>query len=159
MPLNQNQFDALASFVWNLGPGSMQWNVGKELRAKHYVQAAKDMLEYDMAGGVVLSGLVARRWAEHDLFLTPVKKSPPPNPLDVLYPAERRVVNSYLSYRKHPKLHRHGLKVTREQMINMRGNIYDAAVYGMLKNRQKIENSWGIRNRKARYELLRKYTS
>ena len=40
VPLNQNQFDALCSFVYNLGVGSMQWDVGRELRARNYLAAA-----------------------------------------------------------------------------------------------------------------------
>jgi|ERR1700722_342686 len=157
--LNENQFIALADAVWNLGPGSMEWDIGRELRAGNFHQAALDLLQYDTAGGVVLPGLAARRRAEYNLFMTPVKKSSPSNPLDVLYPNERRVVNSFLAYRKHPKLHRHGLRVTKEQMINFRGNIFDAATYGRLKSGQKTANGWNIRNRKARYELLRKYTT
>lgn len=159
VPLNQNQFDALGSFVWNLGPGSMEWDVGRSLRAGQYGQAAYDMLQYDRAGGVVLAGLASRRRQEVDLFRTPIKPTKPKNPLDVLYPAERRVVNSYLAYIKHPRLHPHGLKVTREKMTAMRKNIYDAAVYGRLENGTKVKKGWNINNRKSRYELLKKYTS
>lgn len=76
VPLNQNQFDALCSFVWNLGPGSMSWDVGRYLRAHEYQRAADAMLEYDRAGGVVLAGLVRRRQAERALFLTAPKPDP-----------------------------------------------------------------------------------
>lgn len=159
VPLNQNQFDALGSFVWNLGPGSMEWDVGRSLRARQYGQAANNMLQYDRAGGVVLAGLESRRKKERELFLTPAKPPKPKNPLDVLYPAERRVANSHLAYIKHPKLHPHGLKVTKEKMIAMRKNIYDAAVNGTLEDGRKVKKGWNINNRKARYELLKKYTS
>ena len=77
MPLNKNQIDALCSFVWNLGPGSMSWDVGRLLRARNYEGAANAMLAYDRAGGQVLPGLVRRRQAERALFLTPVQKPKP----------------------------------------------------------------------------------
>src|SRR5581483_1810680 len=51
VPLTQNQYDALCSFVWNLGPGSMQWDVGRYLRERNYKAAADAMLEYDKSGG------------------------------------------------------------------------------------------------------------
>src|SRR5438046_2159411 len=66
IPLNQNQWDALASFVWNLGPGilSPSTSIGQALRKKDYAGAANAMLLYDHAGGVVLQGLKTRREAE-----------------------------------------------------------------------------------------------
>jgi lysozyme len=77
---NQNQYDALCSFVWNLGPGSMSWDVGRNCRAKNFKAAADCMLEYTRAGGVVLPGLVRRRQAERALFLKPWNPPPPPDP-------------------------------------------------------------------------------
>lgn len=160
VPLNQNQFDALCSFVYNLGTGSLEWDVGRSLRERKYDQAANQMLQYDTAGGQVLPGLVTRRREERALFLTPTGPPPkPPNPLNVLYPEERRVVNSYLAYAKHPRLHPHGIKVTKQEMANMRGNIWDAAEYGRLKSGQKVQKGWHINNRIARYDLLKKYST
>lgn len=75
LPLNQNQFDALVSFVYNVGTGgiSPSTQVGKHLR-KHEWQAAADaLLAWDKAGGKPLAGLTRRRHAERALFLTPVK--------------------------------------------------------------------------------------
>lgn len=73
VPLNQNQWDALDSFVWNLGAGIFEGtSVGADLRARNYRAAAAVMLFYDHAGGVVLAGLRTRREAEVRLFLTPV---------------------------------------------------------------------------------------
>jgi lysozyme len=72
VPLSQNQWDALCSFVWNLGAGSMSasWTIGRLLRERNYQAAANSMLSYVRAGGVVLQGLVTRREAERTLFLT-----------------------------------------------------------------------------------------
>jgi lysozyme len=71
LPLNQNQFDALVSFVYNVGPGaiSAKTRVGKALRRHDWHAAADHLLEWDKAGGHPLPGLTRRRHAERDLFL------------------------------------------------------------------------------------------
>jgi GH24 family phage-related lysozyme (muramidase) len=76
VPLNQNEFDALVSFVYNCGPGAMQWQIGRDLRARNYAAAADDFGRYVVAGGRVLTGLVRRRAAERALFLTPMAPDP-----------------------------------------------------------------------------------
>jgi GH24 family phage-related lysozyme (muramidase) len=82
VPLNQNQFDALVSLVYNCGPGAMQWQIGVDLRARNYKAAANDFLRYVNAGGVRLQGLVNRRNAERTLFLTPVAAAVDPHHYD-----------------------------------------------------------------------------
>jgi lysozyme len=80
--LNQNEFDALVSFVYNLGPGILERShtIGVELRRPRKGDGswkrnvANAMLLYDHAGSHVSPGLTRRRRAEHDLFLKPVKK-------------------------------------------------------------------------------------
>ena len=71
--LNQNQFDALVSFVYNLGPGAVasDTGIGRALRAQQWRRAADEMLRWNQAGGQVLAGLTRRRRAERELFLTP----------------------------------------------------------------------------------------
>jgi GH24 family phage-related lysozyme (muramidase)/predicted small lipoprotein YifL len=77
-PLNQNQWDADCSFVWNLGAGIFTGTtIGAEMRTGNFRAAASSMLQYVHAGGVVLVGLVTRRRAEVRLFLTPVKPAGP----------------------------------------------------------------------------------
>jgi lysozyme len=72
--LNQNQFDALCSFVFNVGQGRYsESTLRKKLHAGDYAGAA-DQFErwiYGTVNGekVVLPGLVARRKAERALFL------------------------------------------------------------------------------------------
>ena len=75
--LNQNQFDALTSFVYNVGTGGIGTNtgVGKALRKKQWDRAANELLRWNKAGGRTLAGLTRRRKAERKLFLTEV---PPP---------------------------------------------------------------------------------
>lgn len=68
--LTQNQFDALVSFVYNVGEG----NFSKSTLLKHLNNGDKDkaaaqFLVWNKAGGVELPGLVRRRAAERELFL------------------------------------------------------------------------------------------
>jgi lysozyme len=71
--LNQNQFDAITSFVYNVGTGGIgDTGVGRALRAKDWNRAANELLKWDKAGGRTLAGLTRRRQAERKLFLTPV---------------------------------------------------------------------------------------
>lgn len=70
VPLNQNQFDALASFTYNLGETNLSKStLLKKLNAKDYLGAADQFLVWNRAGGKVLNGLVRRREAERNLFL------------------------------------------------------------------------------------------
>jgi GH24 family phage-related lysozyme (muramidase) len=63
--LNQNQFDALTSFCYNCGQGSL-----KNLVTGRDVQTVADkLLAYVKGGGKVLPGLVRRREEERALFL------------------------------------------------------------------------------------------
>lgn len=74
LPLTQSQFDALVSFVYNLGPGPLGrgHTMGDALRARKWHDAANAFLLYDHAGGRVLEGLRRRRVAERALFLKSV---------------------------------------------------------------------------------------
>lgn len=78
VPLNQNQFDALVSLAYNCGPGVVDWQIGRDLRARNYAAASGDFMHYVFAGGQVLQGLVNRRAAERHLFDTPASPPPPP---------------------------------------------------------------------------------
>lgn len=68
---NQNEFDALTSFTYNIGAGAIRQVTGAGSRDKETI--AQKMLLYYNAGGKKLEGLVRRRQAEHDLFVTPVE--------------------------------------------------------------------------------------
>ena len=71
-PLNQNQFDALTSFAFNLGNGSLQAStLRKKVNREDYEGAADEFPRWVFAGGRKLNGLVKRRYAERALFLTP----------------------------------------------------------------------------------------
>lgn len=69
--LNQNQFDALVSFSFNLGFGNLKSStLLKKLNASDYIGASKEFERWNRAGGKVLNGLTRRRIAERDLFLS-----------------------------------------------------------------------------------------
>lgn len=65
---NQNEFDALVSFAFNIGSIDKLTANGTRSRAT----IAEKILCYNKAGGKVLTGLTKRREAERELFLTEV---------------------------------------------------------------------------------------
>ncbi len=68
LPVNQNQFDALCSLVFNVGiTRFMQSKMLKRIRALDQ-DASVEFDDWNKAGGKVLPGLVARRRAEKELF-------------------------------------------------------------------------------------------
>ena len=72
VPINQNQFDALVSFTYNIGIGAFRKSTLLNLlNEEKYAEAAEQFLRWTKAGGVVLPGLVRRRIEERKLFLTP----------------------------------------------------------------------------------------
>lgn len=71
VPLNQNQFDALVSFSFNLGLGNLgSSTLLKKLNASDYQGAALEFERWNKAGGKILNGLTKRRLAEKELFLS-----------------------------------------------------------------------------------------
>jgi|SRR5579871_3225347 len=71
--LNQNQFDALVSFVYNIGAGAFQSSsLLQKLNAQDYAAVPREMQEWVYAGGQKLEGLVIRRQKEAELFDEPV---------------------------------------------------------------------------------------
>lgn len=68
VPLNQNQFDALVSFVYNLGESALlRSTLLRKLNAGEY-QLEAEFLRWVRANGKILAGLARRRQAESDLF-------------------------------------------------------------------------------------------
>lgn len=63
---NQNEFDALVSFCYNCGIGSLKTLCKNRTNA----QIAEALLLYNKAGGRILEGLNRRRKAERELFLS-----------------------------------------------------------------------------------------
>ena len=78
VPINQNRFDALVSFTYNLGAGALaRSSLLRKLNAREYEAAAAEFDKWVYAGGRILPGLVNRRKAERDLFKEPLTKEKP----------------------------------------------------------------------------------
>ena len=68
---NQNQFDALVSFAYNIGSIKQLTANGTRTIA----QISAKIAAYNKSGGKVLKGLVNRRAKEKALFDTPIKET------------------------------------------------------------------------------------
>ena len=67
--LEQCQFDALCSWVYNLGPNNLKEStLLKVLNEEKYAEVPQQIKRWNKAGGVVLNGLIVRRQAEALLF-------------------------------------------------------------------------------------------
>ena len=127
---NQNEYDALVSFAFNIGSLSALTKFGK--RSKEEI--ASKILLYVNAGGKKLEGLVKRRKAEHDLFVTPV-----PN-LEPIYKegSRHKVIVSGLRLRKEPtinapeirKLKKSASYVVKQSVVDTEGNTWVAIAEG-----------------------------
>ena len=70
-PLKQCQYDALVSFVYNLGATNFRNStLLKKLNSKDYKGAADEFLRWVSPGSSVEAGLRRRRTAERNLFLS-----------------------------------------------------------------------------------------
>ena len=69
VPLSQNQFDALVSWVYNLGNGNLTSSTMlKVLNSGDYDGVPAQIKRWNKAGGKVLEGLTKRRQSESDMF-------------------------------------------------------------------------------------------
>jgi|TARA_R100001460_G_scaffold51764_1_gene90529 lysozyme len=69
-PLEQNQFDALVAWTYNLGPTNLRESTLLiRLNEEDYNDVPTQIRRWNKAGGKVLDGLVRRREAEALLFL------------------------------------------------------------------------------------------
>ena len=95
VPINQNQFEALVSFAFNVGEGERNPKTGKyngfrgssvlrHLNNGDYEKAANAFLAWNKSKGKVLPGLTRRRKEERELFLTPSEAGAvhPPSPVE-----------------------------------------------------------------------------
>jgi lysozyme len=67
--ITQNQRYALASFIYNVGPGAFKNStLARKLNNGDYTGAAAEFSKWTKAGGKTLPGLISRRAAERALF-------------------------------------------------------------------------------------------
>ena len=70
VPLRQSEFDALCSFSFNLGLGTLQRStLRQKINRFDKKGAAENLLKYCRAGGKIIKGLQTRRQAEYKMFL------------------------------------------------------------------------------------------
>lgn len=78
--LTDNQFSALVSFTYNVGPGNLnKSSVLRRVNAMQFGEVPGRLMLWNRAGGAVLRGLTRRRKAEGELFMS-VAASPKPAP-------------------------------------------------------------------------------
>lgn len=69
VPLAQNQFDALVSFIYNIGAERFRKSTMlRYINRGDFKRAAKEFSRWKYAGGIIRRGLVRRRAAERALF-------------------------------------------------------------------------------------------
>lgn len=69
--LNQGQYDALCSFIFNVGSGNFQRSsLLRKLNQADYEGAANEFQKWVYSKGKKLPGLVKRRTAERELFIS-----------------------------------------------------------------------------------------
>jgi GH24 family phage-related lysozyme (muramidase) len=137
--LSQRQFDALVSFVFNVGEGAFRSStLLRRLNAGDRRGAADELLRWSRAGGRVLPGLERRRRAERALFL-----SSSPAAADVLSDHERRLVTEYDRLRAQRR-NRARRRVLRRAILAQRRRIWRAAQ----------TSGWALANRRARFRAL-----
>ena len=70
LKLNQNQFDALVSFTYNVGPGNLAKStlLRKVKLNPNDLSIRDEFMKWNKAKGKVLAGLTRRRKAEADLY-------------------------------------------------------------------------------------------
>lgn len=78
-PPTQFQFDAMVSLCYNIGPAAFtKSSVVRHFNAGNVELAANSFLRWRKAGGKIVQGLVNRRTAEKNLFLTTAIAAPAP---------------------------------------------------------------------------------
>lgn len=72
VPLTDNQYGALVSFVFNVGGGALQRStLRKKINRREYTDAANEFPKWIIAGGKRSKGLLRRRMAEAELYCKP----------------------------------------------------------------------------------------
>ena len=69
--LSHNHFDALVSFTFNLGAAALQRStLRQKINREQFTDAGDEFIRWVHAGGKIMQGLLRRRKAERELFLS-----------------------------------------------------------------------------------------
>lgn len=103
--LNQTQFDALVSFVFNIGSGNFATSkLLAKLNNHNFPEAAEEFIRWTKAGGKIVNGLFNRRHIERLLFVCPIMDL---GAYNLTTKQVTSIVNSFSKYRS--SLAREGL--------------------------------------------------
>jgi len=70
VPLFDGQFDALVSFIFNLGSGALQRSTLRmKVNREEHKEVPDEFMKWVRAGGIRLRGLIRRRMAEAILYM------------------------------------------------------------------------------------------
>lgn len=118
VPITQNMFDALVSFSFNLGVGSLKTStLLSKLNKKDYKGASVEFVRWNKAGGKVLAGLTRRRNAEKNLFCKDMDKLNKPVSNPVIHTVKRGENLTVISKK---------YKITIEQILKLNPSIKNA---------------------------------
>lgn len=71
VPLTQNQYDALVSFIYNIGVGAWRSStLLKKLNEGKYQEASEEFTKWSFVKKILNKGLYGRRKIEKEVFLT-----------------------------------------------------------------------------------------
>jgi lysozyme len=143
LPLSQHQFDALVSFVYNVGPGGVasSTHVGRALRSHHWREAADALLEWNKAGGQVNEGLTRRRHQERTLFL----QADHTHALVGYTEIELHMIRAYDKLVREGHKDSQAARALRVRMVAQRKRIWKAA---------QGSGGWSASHRRERYHSL-----
>jgi lysozyme len=72
--INDNQFGALTSLVYNAGTAPLTGHLGQYINNGQFQEASEQFIVWNHVDGVTVPGLLNRREAERTLFLTPIEE-------------------------------------------------------------------------------------
>ena len=101
--INQNQFDALVSFSYNLGTEALRKSMLlAKVNASDWRSAGQEFGRWTKAAGKILPGLVARRGREAALFLEPMAEPVEPAMPQKIDRKSTRLNSSHVSESRMP---------------------------------------------------------
>lgn len=146
--LTQNEFDALVSFIFNVGTGAFAGStLLRKLNAGDHRGAADELLKWNRSAGRVLEGLTVRRRKERALFL---KHDAPVDALAGYPKDERSWIHEY------DELKREGRNPARRAELRAAMERRRKSIFRKAQPKAKggDGHGWAAWERRARYHSL-----